>query len=321
MGDEARATAGVRPAALLSFDFEDWNQLVARDLGLAGAGTKCGAFERQMSVLLRLLDELGLKATFFILGMTARVYPELVEDVAQRGHEIACHGDGHVRVFRQTRDAFRHDLERGIETIERLVGVRPRGYRAPWFSINRDTTWAYATLVELGFEYDSSQYSTPLVRRRMRGIPEDSYRLVVPAGGGLAEFPVAVWRRGPVSFPIGGGSYWRLLPTPVLLRALRDVAAGRDHVALYLHPHELDPDPLRVPVVDGATRRQRAGALYNRLYADVRRGPITSQLRAVARELRLVTYGEVCSQSAFEPVGPGGGAARTRAVSAEGVVL
>jgi polysaccharide deacetylase family protein (PEP-CTERM system associated) len=308
-------------ALLLSFDFEDWNQLIARDLGLEGWNRKSEAFERQIRATLALLDEVEAKATFFVLGMSAELYPHLVQEVAARGHEIASHGYAHVHAFRQTRDAFSRDVERSVELIEWLAGTRPRGFRAPWFSINRDAAWAYSALHALGFEYDSSQYDTPLVPRRIGGIPDDSYRLMVPGGGELTEFPVAVWRRGPLSFPIGGGSYWRLLPTTILLHALHGAARRRQHVALYLHPHELDLCPLRVPLPATASRQQRAGALYNRLYADVRRGTISSQLRRVAREFRFVTYGELCASGALQSFGGGRRAARPRALSAEGVVV
>jgi polysaccharide deacetylase family protein (PEP-CTERM system associated) len=316
-----RTGSDPRPALLLSFDFEDWSQLIGRDLGLDGWDRRSHAFERQMHTLLGLLDDLGVKATFFVLGISARLYPELVQELSARGHEIACHGYAHVRAFRQTRDTFFRDVERAAEMIEQLVGSRPRGYRAPWFSINRDALWAYEVLRQLGFKYDSSQYDSPLVPRRIRGIPDDSYRLVLPSGGELAEFPVAVWRRGRLSIPVGGGSYWRLLPTRFLLRTLHNSASARDHVALYFHPHELDPDPLSVPLAGDASASQQTRALYNRLYADVRRRSITSQLRSVAREFRLLTYGELCPNDALQSIRSGGHTTRSRALSAEGIVV
>lgn len=307
--------SGARPLVLLSFDFEDWNQLVDRDLGVPAADRSGDAFERQMRVVLELLDELEAKATFFVLGISAERHPGLVQELAARGHEIACHGYGHERVFRQTPDQFRQDVELGSRLIEQLTGARPRGYRAPWFSINRDAIWAYSVLVDLGFEYDSSQYDSPLVRRRIRRIPDDSYRLVLPSGGELQEFPLAVWRKDRVSAPVAGGSYWRLLPTPILLHALRDVAQARSHVALYFHPHELDPDRLHVELPPSSSERLRLEALYNRLYADVRRRRTISQIRRVAREFRFVSYGQ------FRSIDGERDPARTRTLSEEGILL
>ena len=201
---------------LLSIDFEDWHQLVHRRLGRADWDKRGPALERQTEAVLSLLDELEVRATFFVLGMTAERYPDLVREVAARGHEIASHGHAHERVYEQTRDEFRADLERGLEAVEAATGVRAVGYRAPAFSITRDSPWAYEELAAAGFEYDSSQYDSPRVPRRLEAIPRAPYRLRTESGAELWELPVAASR-----LPVGGGAYWRVLPT----------AADRSHVA------------------------------------------------------------------------------------------
>ncbi|MBV8942469.1 MAG: polysaccharide deacetylase family protein, partial [Solirubrobacterales bacterium] len=86
---------GGRPTLLLSIDFEDWHQLVRRRVGCSNWERAGPALTRQMEALLALLDELNVRATFFILGMAARAHPRLVEGLAARGHEIGCHGDRH----------------------------------------------------------------------------------------------------------------------------------------------------------------------------------------------------------------------------------
>ena len=73
------------PKLLLSFDFEDWHQLVHRALGRDDWDERGRALERQTAAILDLLDELGAKATFFVLGMTAERYPDLV----QSGYVVA----------------------------------------------------------------------------------------------------------------------------------------------------------------------------------------------------------------------------------------
>src|SRR5215212_11171059 len=201
---------------LLSIDFEDWHQLVHRRLGRPDWDRRGPALERQTDVVLTLLDELGVKATFFVLGMTAHRYPDAVRAIAARGHEIASHGHAHERVHSQTQDSFRADLERGLEAVETAAGVRPVGYRAPAFSITRDTPWAYDVLGEVGFEYDSSQYDSPRVPNRISPIPRAPYRLLSASGAELWELPVAAAR-----VTVGGGAYWRVLPAPVIARVLR----------------------------------------------------------------------------------------------------
>ena len=126
-----------QPALLLSIDFEDWHQLVHRTAGAPDWDARGPALERQTAAVLDLLDELGASATFFFLGMTVRRYPELAREIASRGHEPACHGFAHERVFRQSRDEFSQDVGTSAELIEETCGRRPVSYRAPAFSINR----------------------------------------------------------------------------------------------------------------------------------------------------------------------------------------
>ena len=122
---------------VLTFDFEDWHQLVHRGLGRADWDERGHALERQTATILDLLDELGAKATFFVLGMTAERYPDLVQGIAAKGHELACHGYSHRRVPTQSRDEFHADVERSAGLLEELTGKRPLGYRAPAFSQSR----------------------------------------------------------------------------------------------------------------------------------------------------------------------------------------
>ena len=248
---------GRRPETLLlSVDFEDWHQLVRRRVGVASWEQPGPALGRQTETLLGLLDELGVRATFFILGMAARSHPDLVAAVAARGHEIGCHGDAHVPVHAQSPREFAADLRAARATIEELTGRPPTGYRAPAFSITRDCPWAYEVLADEGFAYDASQHDSPRIRRRV--VPSTAApHLLELARGTLWEFPVAVWRgAGQARVPVGGASYWGVLPTAMVLKGLR--AAG-PMAGLYLHPHELDPEPLKA-AAPGVRHAGAAGA-------------------------------------------------------------
>ena len=206
-----------RPTLLLSVDFEDWHQLVRRRVGVAGWEAAGPALERQTDAMLDLFDELGVHATFFVLGMAARVHPRLVTRVVERGHEIGCHGDAHLPVHGQTPEEFAADLRAARATIEDLTGRTPVGYRAPAFSITGScAVWAHRILAEEGFAYDASQHDSPALRDPVDTEDTSPHRL----GAGLWEFPIAVWRigRAGAKIPVGGASYWQLVPTPVLLK-------------------------------------------------------------------------------------------------------
>jgi polysaccharide deacetylase family protein (PEP-CTERM system associated) len=300
---------------LLSFDFEDWHQLVHRGLGRADWDRPGPALERQTEAIFSVLDELGAHATFFVLGMTAERYPDLVREIAARGHELACHGYEHERVHRQSPDAFRSDVARCAGLLEELGGRRPTGYRAPAFSITRETPWAYDVLAELGFRYDSSQYDSPRIPHRIRPVPPTPYRLELPSGREIWEFPIAVWRLKGRTVPVGGGAYWRVLPIPVLRRALRNIAAETAYPVLYFHPYELDPRPLRAALPKSPTPRQRLLATWKSAQRNPGRRRVADRIRAIAREFPLTGYEEAYGE-VVERYG-----ARPRSLSREGVLV
>ena len=286
-----------RRTLLLSVDFEDWHQLVRRRLGVTGWEEPGPALARQTERLLLTLDELEIRATFFILGIAARAHPELVAQIAGRGHEVGCHGDAHHLVDTQTPHDFAADLRQARSTIEELTGRRPVGYRAPAFSITRETPWAYEVLAEEGFGYDASQHDSPRIRHRVVPATAGPHALEL-TNGRLWEFPVAVWKVGPMRVPVGGASYWSALPTPLILRGLREAGplAG-----LYVHPYELDPEPLHPDLSNSATAAQRAHGMVRAGQRNFARRRAPDVLRAIAGRYRLIPYGEAHAELSRGP--------------------
>ena len=303
----------IQPHLLLSFDLEDWHQLVARDLGCANWDAPNEGFERQLRAIFGFLDGAGAKATFFLLGITMKNYPEIVAEIVSRGDEIACHGFGHDHVFRLSRDEFERDLDLSLETIARAGGPPPRGYRAPAFSINRDTLWAFDVLVERGFEYDASQYDSPKIPRRLGSMPRAPYRLMLPSGRSLIEFPLATARFRGWSLPVGGGSYWRVLPGAVLQHALR--RTGSDCASLYFHPYECDPQALRAPLPPKADARQRLRAGWYNLRYSIGRERVLPRLERVARHFPVTSYHDALEKVRRDPT------LRTRSLSPAGDIV
>jgi polysaccharide deacetylase family protein (PEP-CTERM system associated) len=288
--EPGRSRSGDRASTLLlSIDFEDWHQLVHRRVGASGWEQPGPALPRQTAELLDRLDDLGLKATFFVLGMAARAYPGLVEEVAARGHEIGCHGDGHVLVHTQSPGEFEADLRAAKRTIEQLTGRVPIGYRAPAFSITRASDWAYEVLASEGFAYDASAHDSPALRDRPEAAQDTPHPLKLSGGRSLWEFPVAVWHTRAGAIPIGGASYWSVLPRSVVLQGLERAGA---FAGLYLHPHELDPRPLRPRLgrTTEAKARLHAYARAAQRNSARRRAPV--MLRAIAERFQLIPYGD-----------------------------
>jgi polysaccharide deacetylase family protein (PEP-CTERM system associated) len=232
--------------------------------------------------LLDLLDESETRATFFVLGWVADRHPRLVRAIAAAGHEVGCHSYWHRLIYEQTPAEFRADLRRGRDVLERLLGQRVDAYRAPSFSITRDSLWALEILSEEGFRVDSSIYPTRHDRYGVPAAPLGPHLIDVPAGP-IWEFPPPVWPLLGYRLPIGGGGYFRLYPYAFTRFGLRAINKAGRPFAVYVHPWELDPDQPRLnPGWARAFRhyvglRRTAGRLA-RLLRDFRFGTLTDAL-------------------------------------------
>ena len=118
--------------------------------------------------LLDLFAASDVRATFFVLGWVAERFPAVVRRIVHEGHELASHGFEHRLVYSQTPAQFRADLRRARLALEAAGGCPILGYRAPSYSIVRDSMWAIDVLIEEGYTYDSSIYP---IRHDRYGIP------------------------------------------------------------------------------------------------------------------------------------------------------
>ncbi len=275
----------------MSVDLEDWHQLVRRRLGLADWERVGPELERQTHALLELFDSLGARATFFVLGLVARTRPELVAEIARRGHEIACHGDAHQLVHQQTASEFTSDLRTARRAISECTGTLPQGYRAPAFSITGPAEqWAFAVLASEGFAYDSSQRAARGPRARPAHEPFGPHLVALPAGERLWELPVAACELHNIALPVGGASYWSLMPKSLTLWGLGKAPA---YAGLYLHPYELGPDRLRLDLPPGVGPRRHAQAALRTARRELARRQAPGTLRTIAKHFELIPYGEL----------------------------
>jgi polysaccharide deacetylase family protein (PEP-CTERM system associated) len=205
--------------------------------------------EQNIDQLLTLMKEHYAKATFFVLGEVAQLHPGAVRRIAAEGHEVACHSDHHVDVYSQSPSEFRADVRQAKQRIEDVIGEAVVGYRAPNFSIGRGQGWAFQTLLEEGFRYDSSVY--PIVHDRYghRTAPRFPYEIWGDGSARLIEFPIGTARICGWNIPIGGGGYFRLAPYSYTRFGFQRVNSGeRRPVMFYLHPWELDAGQPRPPM-------------------------------------------------------------------------
>ena len=232
--------------------------------------------------------ERGVKATFFILGWVASRRPHLVREIVAAGHEVGCHSYAHQLVYRMTPAEFRQDTQRAVSAIGDACGVTPTAYRAPSYSITRESMWALETLIECGFTHDSSIYPIEHDRYGIRGFERHAHVMHTPSGP-IHEIPIAtvLLPNGRVA-PIGGGGYLRLLPycyTSAGIRRLNGIE--RKPACVYFHPWEIDPGQPRL--ASGAIARLRTYTgmrgmrrKLERLLSDFSFAPLTGALEEVA---------------------------------------
>lgn len=231
----------------LSVDVEDWFQVGAFENAIERASWDglTDRVERNCDAILRMFADADVKATFFTLGWVAKRHPGLMQRIAAEGHEIASHGWDHARVFRLGREEFARDLEKSRKVIEDASGMAVTGYRAPSFSIDHRTPWAYRILAEQGFTYSSSVAPIAHDHYGWRDAPRFAFRPL--PWSDLLEIPVTTATFAGRRLAAGGGGFFRVLPYGFSRWAIRQVNRREGRPAIfYFHPWEIDPGQPRV---------------------------------------------------------------------------
>ncbi len=254
-----------------------------------GQSTPIGEVVAPTRRLLDIFDEHRCKVTFFVLGEIALWYPDLVREIAARGHEIASHGMRHVDIPVLGPERFSRELGESLELLERLTGRRPIGYRAPNLVY---PAWATKVLENHGIVYDSSVCASRSVGGKYKGwanAPLTPYhpsyaheasrgdaRLVeVP----LPSFPLIKIAAGSSIFSRVVGYHWTNI-------ALRTRVRSGD-TGYYLHPWELAERP-----------RTEGHWLRNRIFLRRTGRWMDAKLRRILRNFagRVATVGSVAAR-------------------------
>ena len=194
---------------ILSYDIEEW--ALAKVKGIGSEKLYC-EYDRFLTRILDLLDQYGIKATFFCTGQMAEFFPHIVKQIHLRGHEVGCHSYQHTWMNKMTEVEAREDTYRAVDLIEQCIGEKVESYRAPAFSIGEENIWMFDIFAENGIVNDSSVFPA---KRDFGGFPEfgyDSPTLVKHGGIKIREFPIPVCNILGSIFAYSGGGYMRLFP-------------------------------------------------------------------------------------------------------------
>jgi polysaccharide deacetylase family protein (PEP-CTERM system associated) len=280
------------PLNAFTVDLEEWYQ------GLTSTNRqpeRWGELESRVvyatHLLLDILRQYGVRATFFTLGHVADRQPALMEAICAEGHELGVHGYHHRFVNRMTPAEFDGEVGRSIEAVMRVNGLVPQGHRAPYFSVNATTPWAFDVLVRHGLRYDSSVFPTRNMLYGFPGAPRLPYRV---AEGALWELPASTVQWAGKMWPVAGGFYVRALPYVVIRWALRSLQRAGEPAVLYIHPWELDLGQrfYQVTARERMTHyhgRRGLAAKLHRLFSDFRFGPMRDLVATLEEEPPLAS--------------------------------
>ena len=198
-------------------------------------------------LILKLFDKYCITATFFTVGYIAEKHPELIEKIVSKGHEIASHSYHHTDLRKLDANSFEEELLKSINVLSKISGEKIHGFRAPFFSINKENLWVFKIMKKY-LRYDSSIFP---VKTPLYGIPDaprftysisESNPLEPNPSGSFIEIPLTTFKLPIVgNLPIAGGFYLRCLPTFLIKSGIKKLNK-RGHTAMfYLHPKDLDP--------------------------------------------------------------------------------
>lgn len=226
---------GESPEAAFTIDVEDWYQsCVDYDAPITERVV------RNVERVFQVLDEYGVKGTFFVQGRVAERFPRLVQQIIAEGHEVQSHGYSHRPLFAMNRVQLHDEVERARKSVEDAAQCEVTAFRAQDFSILHENLWALETLAEVGFTVDSSIFPMRAPRYGIAGWDLAPHRLRLSNDLHLLEVPVAIWQLGRRRIPVAGGGYFRVLPRALLIHGLREISkAGRPPI-IYCHPYEFN---------------------------------------------------------------------------------
>ena len=231
----------------LSIDVEDYFHVaaLAESISVDDWDKRECRVEQNTHRLLDLFDKNDSRSTFFILGWVAERYPKLIQEIHQRGHEIASHGFSHQLVYSQSPEVFKEETYKSKQILEDLIQAPVLGYRAASYSITKQSLWALDILVELGFEYDSSIFPIKHDRYGISDARQEPHVMQLDSGGQLVEFPLSTAKLMGMKVPIAGGGYFRIFPF-WFFKYLFKQAVNNGPAVFYLHPWEIDPEQPKV---------------------------------------------------------------------------
>ena len=223
--------------------------------GCLGAGPRVRLAARAGVGVEKVLEELeraGARATFFVTGRLGQEQPEVVRRIAEAGHEVGAQTLTPGALVEVSPENFQKQLQQTKAILEDVAGARVTGFRAPDFSMVRETLWALEVVIRLGFEYDSSIMP---VHHEDFGVPEARPRVHWARsleGQTIAEAPPLTVGRKEHRIPLGACPYLRFWPAGLVRQVIRRENRRGEAAVLSFNTWEFDPGQERLEMPLGA---------------------------------------------------------------------
>ena len=229
---------------ILGIDFEDWfhPELIQKYISDNNNEPKVIEGIDRILELLRVHDT---KATFFVVGELLEFKPELLDMILENGHEIAFHTMKHTRIDTPN---FKEKFQEEIKQFHKLTNGKSKGFRAPSFSLNTNSSWLIDVLEENDYVYDSSIVPA---KTSLYGIPnaeKKPYKISSKFlegnsnDGKIIEFPMMVTKFLGKKIPAAGGFYLRTLPSRIIENTIKSYEEKNMPGVFYIHSWELTPE-------------------------------------------------------------------------------
>ena len=188
-------------------------------------------------------------------------FPNVIRQIAEKGHEVGCHSNTHQWLNKMTREEALEDTRTAVDSIEQVIGQKVVSYRAPAFSIGESNKWAFEVLKECGIDCDASVFPAS---RDFGGFPqfkEHVPTLVSYQGITIKEFPIPTTKLLGKELAYSGGGYFRFFP----LWFIQNRMDKSDYNMIYLHIGDLLAGSKRVMTkAEYEEYFREAGTLFNR---------------------------------------------------------
>jgi len=222
---------------ILSFDLEFWyNSEFISEEDKKEVEDERQLVEEPVLRILDLLDKHNAKATFFVVGKLAEKYPKLIKEIYKRGHEIGSHGYSHKLITKMTKKEFEDEINKTDKIIRKLIGKKPRSFRAPCFSLKKETDWALDVLREQKFKYDSSIFPNNIGFYGNRSAPTKPY--FIDKNRKILEIPITPFVFLGLKIQFSGGVHFRIFPGFLIEKMIERMNKKGKGAVIYIHPWE-----------------------------------------------------------------------------------